>query len=257
MKFSEIVDCYVTEDEQGREYRWSIEDGDNMVIIAPSTVMNFDHPNLAARVNAVFELKHYMVYGKKWTEKAGVEYFFVIPKDRIELVEQRGHSYVNIVINGAQFVLNVSGHTTNEGWEDIIRLQAHTCILKTKKQLKALAEAALSPEDVVKTNWSFDVDIKRTQRFFEMASQPVVLDKIKEGMWLMLAKDCSFRGSRGPFLISGVSRRRRRLYFEHLYVKYNQIDWRLTAEQNNIDIDIPESFNRVGIVNVVDKKSVA
>ena len=249
MKFSEIKGYHEILDARGRKYRWNIEGGDFMVIIAPSTVMNFEHPNIACRVNAVFELKHYMVYGKKWTEKAGVDYMFVIPQDRIELIEQPGTSYVNVVINGTQYVLNVSGCTTKEGWEDNVCRKSHTCILKTKKQLKTLAEAALSPAEVLERGWGFDADIKRAGRFFELVAQPIVLKQLKADMQVVLSEGCRISGE---YKVTGVNRHQRRIYTEHYYLKYNQINWTATAKQNHIEVGISDSYNRVGKLAVIE-----
>ena len=50
---------------------------------------HFDHPNLAAKKSELFEFKHYRKGGGKfWASKAGISFYFVIPKAQIELLRQ-------------------------------------------------------------------------------------------------------------------------------------------------------------------------
>ena len=103
------------------DYQVELPPGNHLTVIAGAYLgepaYDFDHPNVAAKKSDVFEFKHYRKGGSKfWTAKAGISFYFVIPKGQIELLPEKGYSYVPVLIHGRRCVLNVSGGTGNGGW---------------------------------------------------------------------------------------------------------------------------------------------
>jgi hypothetical protein len=104
--------------------------GDHLTVIAGAHLgepaYDFDHPNIAAKKSELFEFKHYRTGGSKfWTSKAGISFSFVIPKAQIELLAEKGFSYVPVLIHGRKCRLNVSGGTGNGGWTDHLGQVVH------------------------------------------------------------------------------------------------------------------------------------
>ena len=104
MLMSEVNGEWVVDTADGG-YRVLIETGDHLILVAGATygtpAASFQHPNLVARKCEVHEFKHYRQAGSKfWTARPGVNFYLVIPKDRIEMVPERGYSYVPVKING-------------------------------------------------------------------------------------------------------------------------------------------------------------
>ena len=80
-------------------YQVELPPGDHLIVVAGAHLgkpaYDFDHPNIAAKKSELFEFKHYRKGGSKfWTSKAGISFYFVIPKAQIELLPEKGYSYV-------------------------------------------------------------------------------------------------------------------------------------------------------------------
>ena len=104
-------------------YHVELPDTEHFVIVAganyPAAATHYDHPNVAARQDKVFYTRAYWPDGrKKWFQHAGTDFSFVVPRNKISLVFQKGYSYVPVVINGQTFRLSVTGGTF-DGWTAI------------------------------------------------------------------------------------------------------------------------------------------
>jgi len=133
-------------------YQVILPPGDHLIVVAGAHLgepgYDFDHPNVAAKKSELFEYKHYRKGGSKfWTSKAGISFSFVIPKAQIELLPEKGYSYVPVLVHGRKCRLNVSGGTGNGGWTDFVRQVAHVGCGWTIAALRSLAAIALNPDE--------------------------------------------------------------------------------------------------------------
>lgn len=136
----------VTIDKKDR-YDIAIEDGEflvvNMGFSANKAGARFTHPNIAATSKSVHEFKHYRNNGSKfWTSRAGINHYFVIPRNKITLLPEKGYSYIKAEINGVKVSFNVSSGGTN-GWTDFLRTFTSTSVNHKLSDLKKVAEVAV------------------------------------------------------------------------------------------------------------------
>lgn len=121
-----------------------------------SPAATFAHPKLLARVHVVHEFKHYRGNGSKfWTARAGVDLYFAVPVDRVEIKRAKGYSYVAARCNGVELVFNVSGGTEGNGWSDFVRPVVEVSVGHTIADLRKIAEVALSPAELRAQGWSW------------------------------------------------------------------------------------------------------
>lgn len=259
MKLSEAGTEFTMPLEKGGTYHVRFPEEDFLILVAGvetgSAGETFDHPNVAARVPQVFDLKHYQRNrGKWWSTKAGIDFFFIIPKCKIELEEKPGYSYVPIRIGTESYNINVSGGTFPEGdWTDIVRQGSHIGIKHPLKSLRNLAKAAISPEVCEAKGISFPLHrTHREEEYLELLAKKTVQKKLDIGMRLILKAGSTYGGSRGPFRIEAKHGRRRRFICKDAWggfrVPYRCIGWKETAKENGIDITMPETINRIGEV---------
>jgi len=215
----------------------------------------FEHENICARIPRVYEFKHYHPNrGKWWSDKGGIDLYFIIPKERIEMVEEVGYSYPKIRIEDQTYTLNVSGGTFPEGdWTDTVRQGSHIGVGHTKKSLRNLAENATSPRVAKMRGIELIVpELEREERFRELCLKKAVQKALAPGMNIMIHKNRYYDvpGNHGPFPIETLQRKRRRVYARdrgwRVRIQYADIDWTATAEENEIEADIPGAFNRIG-----------
>ena len=88
------------------DYQVKLPPGDHLIVIVGAHLgepgYDFDHPNVAVKKSELFEFKHYhRTRGKFWTSKPGINFYFVLPKAQIELLSEKGYSYVPVVITAA------------------------------------------------------------------------------------------------------------------------------------------------------------
>jgi hypothetical protein len=188
-------------------YYVELPDSEYLVIVAganyPAAATRYDHPNVAARQDKVFHTRAYWPDGrKKWFQHAGREFFFVVPRQNIALVFDKGYSYVPVVINGQAFRLNVTGGTF-DGWTDFVRQRAHIGIGFTRKLFEVLAEVALPAEQAVDR---VALELMKPSEgdaasFVELVAGHVCRSSLKQGHKLLLRKGWSYEGSRGPFCV--------------------------------------------------------
>lgn len=235
------------------DYHVQLPPGDHLLVVAGGQeATRFDHPNLVARVPRVWEFKHYHSRrGKWWSQKAGIDLHFVVSKTEIELLPEKGYSYVPVRIGGRKFVFNVSGGSSPNGWTDYIRPQVHTSVGLPKSALNSLGSVALCPAQILELGLGFDISPlseDQQQTYQELAvKRDVQQADIKQ---LVLGRFVSWRGQKGPFAVVSRSPRHREFTIEdegwRCRVKYSQIDWLQTAIANEIDLPNAVAMNRVG-----------
>ncbi len=145
---SECGPKLIVDDTEGDRYEVEIEPGDFLVVRAGATVDKptalFTHPNIVASARVIHEFRHYRRNGSTfWTARAGVDHYFVIPRNAIKLLPEKGYSWIPAEINGVKVKFNVSGGGDGSVWTDY--LFTHTCIAVNHqvKDLTKLAEVAV------------------------------------------------------------------------------------------------------------------
>jgi hypothetical protein len=266
-------------------YRVLVETGDHLILVAGATygtpAANFQHPNIAARKCEVHEFKHYCQSGRKfWTARPGVNFYLVIPKDRIEMVNERGYSYVPIKINGHKLVLNVSGGGSfgHAGWTDWVHRVVHTSVGFSKKTLKLLADVAISPDECKARGITFPLvgpDDNDKARFIRLAAEKDVKPSVKAGSNIVVdAHACSWDSDLSPVVTvaarcEGRTYRRGKTGPDGIFhmkptltqkvvatdetghqwrIKFSQVDWQKTAEASGIPLANPDAINHIGPV---------
>ena len=238
-------------------YQVELPPGDHLIVIAGAHLggpaYGFDHPNMAAKKSELFEFKHYRKGGSKfWTSKAGISLYFVIPKAQIELLPEKGYSYVPVLIHGRKCHLNVSGGTGNGGWTDYVRQVVHIGCGWTLAALGSVAAITLSPDECHAQGITLEIEpLKDYQRagFVETAATVTMRTRLEPGRQLLLRDGWHYMGSHGPFAVE--SRPHRKRYFicvagsSHLRIQYAAIDWTKTAEINGVTVAGPLLLNRI------------
>ena len=286
MLMSEINGEWVVDTAEGG-YRVLVAPGNHLILMAGATygkpAAKFQHPNIAARKCEVHEFKHYRQSGSKfWTARPGVNFYFAIPKDRIEMLPEKGYSYVPVKINGQKLVLNVSGGggCGYPGWTDWVHRVVHTSAGFSKKVLKLLGDVALSPEECKAKGITFPLvglDDSDRQRFIRLAAGKDAKPTIKAGSKIVVDTNaCSWDSGVSPVLAvvaraTGHTYRRRKTQPDGTFflkpndtqqqkvlatddhghqwrVKFSQVDWLKTAEVNGISLAKPDAVNQIGPV---------
>lgn len=245
--------------EVEKGYRVQLPPGDYLIVIAGAHLgepaYDFDHPNIAAKKSELFEFKHYRKGGSKfWTSKAGISFYFVIPKAQIELLPEKGYSYVPVLIHGRKCHLNVSGGGGgNSGWTDYVRQVVHIGCGWTIAALRSLATIALNPDECQAQGITLEIEpLKDHQQvgFVETASAVTMRTRLRPGGQVLLRNGWDYMGSQGPFAVE--SRPRRKRYFicmgglSRVRIQYVAIDWGKTAEINGVTVPGPVLVNRIG-----------
>ena len=293
MLMSEVNGAWVVDAADGG-YRVLVASGDHLVLMAGATygkpAAGFRHPNVVARKCEVHEFKHYRKAGSKfWTARPGVNFYLVVPKDRIEMVPEKGYSYVPVKINGQKLVLNVSGGggCGYPGWTDWVHRVVHTSVGFPKKTLKLLADVALSPEECKAKGITFPLvglDDSHKQRFIRLAAEKDTKPTIKAGSKIVVdTLACTWdselspvvtvvaratghkyrRGKPQPdgtfFLIPTDTQQQKVLATDdrgHQWrIKFSLVNWLKTAEANGIPLANPDAVNRIGPIVTEEEMS--
>jgi hypothetical protein len=236
MLMSEAGTCF----KIAEDYRVILPEGDHLVLVVGvpfgCPAGSFEHPNIAAKQSAIFEFKHcHPKRGKFWTAKAGVEFYFLVPKKHIELLPEKGYSYVQCSIAGTKFFLNVSGGGGQDGWSDSVRLTAHTGVTEKKSYLKLFANHSVVPYD-------FEYEVRYSLEGREKCwSGLACRHSVEVGMKVCLDGN---KYKELPYTVSSVDSKRRCCVGRDntnfpWRIKYSQIDWLATAELNGVDIPVP------------------
>ena len=284
MLMSETTGEWVVDTADGG-YRVLIDPGDHLILVAGATygtpAASFQHPNIVARKCEVHEFKHYRRAGSKfWTARPGVNFCLVIPKDRIEMVPERGYSYVPVKINGQKLVLNVSGGGSfgHAGWTDWVHRVVHTSVGFSKRVLKLLADVALSPDECIARGIIFPLvgpDDSDKARFVRLAAEKDVKPTVKAGSKIVVdTLACSWDSELSPVVTvaarcEGRTYRRGKTGTDGTFhmkptltqkvvardetghqwrIKFSQVDWQRTAEANGIPLANPDALNHIGPV---------
>lgn len=239
------------------DYSVAFKNEDYIVLIAgvvyPNKNTEFDAPNLAARSNHIFECKTSYPNGRKqWRAYAGVDFYFVVPKNKITLIPEKGYSYVPIMIDGTKFVLNVSGGSHGKGWQDWVHTSAQLCGLKfTKKNLNLLNKVALSPEECNRRDIKPIIRTEeRVKVLHDLIAAFVCKEQLNGGHKVALATGSRFSGiEQSEFPISYIDKKRRfcNVLIGSTYgkVRYTDIDWTKTAQLNDFAISVVSDINRL------------
>ena len=284
MLMSEITGEWVVDPADGG-YRVLIDPGDHLVLVAGATygtpAAKFRHPNIVARKCEVHEFKHYRKAGSKfWTARPGVNFYLVIPKDRIEMIPEKGYSYVPVKINGQKLVLNVSGGggCGYPGWTDWVHRVVHTSVGFSKKTLKLLADVAHSPDECRAKGITFPLvgpDESDKTRFIRLAAEKDTKPTVKAGSKIVVdTHACSWDLEVSP-VVTVAARCEGRTYRRgkprrmaptlmkptltqkvvatdetgHQWrIKFSQVDWLKTAEANGNLLANPDAVNHIGPV---------
>ena len=239
-------------------YQVQLPEGDCLSLVAggdyPTAATCYDHPCVAARQDRVFHTRHHRSDGRKqWSQHAGREYYFVVPRDRIALVFCKGYSYVPVRINDLSLKLDVTGGTV-DGWTDFVRPPCSVGIRFGKKQLDQLAEVALTPEEARgRTRLELpEMSAYDVKDFVELVAARIGRKRLEQGHRLFLRNGWSYQGSRGPFILkSKVPRRRHYIaVVDHnqlpgFRATYGAIDWTATAAANGFPVPRPIRENRL------------
>ncbi len=241
-------------------YEVEIPLGDHLIVVAGAHMgepaYDFDGPTLAAKKSELFEFKHYRRSGSKfWTSRAGISFYFVLPKSQIELVAEKGYSYVPVLIQGRKCHLNVSGGGGSGGWTDYVRRVAHIGCGWSLSALRQLAAIAVSPDECRNEGVTLEIEpLANDQRrgFVERAAAANMRNRLQGGNQVVLREGWDFMGSQGPFAVE--TRPQRKRYFicssgsSHVRVQYAAIDWPKTAEINSVAVPEPAFVNRIAPV---------
>ena len=222
---------------------------------------NFEHRNLLARFYDLLEFKHERSNGSKfWTAKAGVELYFAVPKDHIELVMEKGYSYPKVIIGGEQIVLSVSAGTSGHGWGDSIHSTSSTLVNLPRKKIIAIAENAISIAEAKQNGIFIEEDPQRNYESAEehksrveekhkniqaLIVKATLGPTLNKGMSVVIQSDRKVN-NHGPHPITHERRKRKRYVLAYGYrIQYNDIDWLKTAEANNFPLPPLVNVNRV------------
>jgi hypothetical protein len=171
-----LSDCpsRITIDEKDK-YDIEIEAGEYLIVVMGFGVdkgaSRFQHPNIVASYKKIHEFKHYRKNGSKfWTSQAGVNHVFVIPRNKITIIPEKGYSYIKAEINGVKVSFSVSGGTCSGGWADYLNIMTHTCINHKLEDVKKIAEVSVrnSPLEPIKTN---ELDTNELERWNKLADK--------------------------------------------------------------------------------------
>jgi len=109
----------------------------------------FTHPNIVASRKHVFEFKHYRASGGKfWTACAGISHFFVVPRNKIFILPEKGHSWIPAEINGVKVHFNVSGGGGSGGWTDYLHSMTSISVGHNLRDIKKIAEVSVQDADM-------------------------------------------------------------------------------------------------------------
>jgi hypothetical protein len=215
VKLSEVGTVIEFANHDGSPYRVRVPAGDYLIVdigvLAGSPAERYRPATLAATRRRLFEFKHSRANGSKyWTSAVGTDYYFVIPKEKIELVLEPGYSYIPVEINGHPVTLNVSGGTTGDGgWEDFFSSIAGTIVTRKKADVQVLADAAWGPDELKKRGITVAIPEPSEYELNAIAEHDTrkrVKSSLVPGSVFYL-DGWSFNGVTGPFSVHSVKGR--------------------------------------------------
>lgn len=223
------------------DYHINVPEGPCLVLQAGASLEHraatFTHPNVLEREACVHHFKHSRPNGGKyWTAKAGVNFYFAIPKERILLHPEPGYSYVKAQINGAEVVFNVSGGSF-DGWTDWLSNPVASSVNHSKRVLNQLAEVALCPKAAA--SHGITVQLKPMEAldqwlYSERAAKQTVLKRLAPGVKICLGPGYDHCGATELVLETVYARKQALLCgspFGRVRVHYRQVAWVKTLAQ--------------------------
>jgi hypothetical protein len=259
----------VTMRECGLEYRPTGEADyvvklpgtDYITLVVPVDVMSpaakATYPNVIARLGVVHDYKRCRKNGsKRWTRHAGVDLYFVIPTDRIDMVPKKGHSYVPVIVNGQEFVLSVTSIGVATGCTDFVGRLAATTAGMSKTMIKKIQEVALSPETLRAIGFVLPTGSLIYENQIPMWREMVArkMMKVQKDTFLCPHKWTSWAGSKYDVVsvqekstsggwdvaLDGSIYSRGRILAKH-------VDWLATAEKNGHVVPQPDTWTALGV----------
>lgn len=181
-------------------YFLKVEPGENLIVVLPFEVgtpgYNLEDPKVFARVPAVFDRKHDNDVRKWWTRHAGVNLYIVIPKSKIEVVPEVGHSYPKFIINGEKVTFSTGGGTRGKGqWCDLLTKKGYIGCNAPLKVIRKLLAVALAPEEATASGFSYDLPRLGKDEFEDwtsLALAKVYRSYLKPGNKLIFSGDYKF-----------------------------------------------------------------
>jgi len=183
----------------------------------------FRHPNMLWKLPYLLEYKHTTNNRKWWTNEPGLDIALAIPTEEIEIKAEEGYSYLKLRVNGVEFCASVSGGTYN-GWTDFFSISCHTLVNYPVRLVKKIAEKALKTDPG-------EVKIREIdERYYSKVAAHEVRRVLKPG-------DTVYGKSGTAYKVLKVNGRRRRIYSDYVFLRYDQINWNLTAKNMGIDVE--------------------
>jgi len=107
------------------DYDIEVERGPHFLIEFPIEsklpAAKFRHDNIARTVDRTLHYKH--DHPKRWEQKSGTCHFFVVPREHIWLLPEKGWSWPRATINGAPVHFNCCGGPGPKGWRHRLDLE--------------------------------------------------------------------------------------------------------------------------------------
>jgi hypothetical protein len=244
--------------DEGYEVR--LPPGDHLIVVAGAYVgtssHDFDHPNLVAKKRERFDFKHYRKNGSKfWTTTAEINFYFVLPKAQIELLPEKGHSDVPVLIGGRTCRLNISGESRQGDSTDFVRSVVDLGFGWTIGALRSLAATALRVKECRSLGIRLEIeplaDGQRTA-FVELAAVVAMRAKLRPGSQVLLKDGWDYLGSQGPFAVTSQTIRKQHVLcaagLARVRIPYMAIDWIRTAEVNGAAVPGPVFVNYIDSV---------
>jgi hypothetical protein len=233
--------------------------GPYVLVVIPYEInaggFKFDHPAVAARKVKVFEYKHDNGRGRKWwTQKAGIQFYFVVSKRLIDLDESGcWYSYPKVTIGGERATLSCSGYGGSGLWVDLL----HDCYVGVNSPLsflKHVAAIATPPDEATHNGFTqamYCYDARDLARWQGEAVKAGGGTRFAAGNTVHVREGLTWGGGlTGPFRFES---RKGRTYLARsesgslVRVSYDHVDWFQTAQANGWTIPVPPAdFNRVG-----------
>ena len=221
------------------DYHIDIAPGDHLIIRAGVTLnkpaaAGFSHSNLIQRAETLHWFKRQLPQGgKRWWSRAGVDFFFAIPKAQIAVSEQPGYSYVHAEIGGVPVTFNVSGGTEN-GWTDWVRENVSIGINHPIRDLKRIADAAISAEEATTRGIVVPLEPmcpEDRKAFDQAAARAALSGKLRAGLTIVLAEGYSYGEEKELQVERKIGRQiiASSRSGSSIRVRYSNIDWLASA----------------------------
>lgn len=221
------------------DYHIEIAKCDHLILRAGITLNKpaaacFSHPNVIQRVETLHWFKRQLPQGgKRWWSRAGVDFFFAVPKAQIAVSEQPGYSYVRAEVGGVSVTFNVSGGTEN-GWTDWVREHVSIAVNHPIRDLKRIAAAAISAAEATRLGIVIPIEPMSPEdrkAFDQAAARAALSGKLRPGMTIVLGEGYSLGGEKELLVERKIGRQliASSRFGSSARVRYSNLDWLATA----------------------------